>query len=191
MTPFLSRTTALSTAVLLCLTMDFSIQPSFADGCACCGSRFHNDCRVCQGLRARSAGGCADCGRFGCRGCGGWGCRPGKVPSYWAALNGTCPNCVPRQYANPDLFYNFYANTNCGGATAGMYPCPYPAPEQVGHTYYTYQPFMPHEFLYPHERTYHSYYDGGRGLTRTKADWSIAPGYAIKQHLKYMFEIPR
>jgi hypothetical protein len=25
---------------------------------------------------------------------------------------------------------------------------------------------MPHEFMYKHHRTYHQYYDGGRGLTR-------------------------
>ncbi len=42
-----------------------------------------------------------------------------------------------------------------------------PRTANVGHTYYTYQPFMPHEMLYKHKRTYHRYYDEGRGLTRT------------------------
>lgn len=48
-----------------------------------------------------------------------------------------------------------------------MYMAPGPVPAHVGHTYYTYQPFMPHEMLYKHKRTYHRYYDEGRGLTRT------------------------
>jgi len=39
-------------------------------------------------------------------------------------------------------------------------------PPNVGHVYYTYEPLYPHEMLYPHHRTYHRYYDDGRGLTR-------------------------
>ncbi len=62
-----------------------------------------------------------------------------------------------------DLFYNYYY-PNCPGAVAAgggvpvqMYPCPLPVPQRVGHTYITYQPLLPHEFMYPHSRTYHRY----------------------------------
>lgn len=80
-------------------------------------------------------------------------------------------NCHDRGYPRPDLFYNFYAHGPCGGYPAQMYVAPKPVPANVGHTYITYQPLMPHEFMYKHHRTYHQYYDGGRGLTRAKVIW--------------------
>ena len=52
-----------------------------------------------------------------------------------------------------------------------------PVPAWVGHTYYTYQPFLPNELLYQHHRTYYRYYDQGRGLTRTAISWSRPPIY--------------
>lgn len=79
--------------------------------------------------------------------------------------------CRPYQYGNPDLFYNFYVPPTCGGIGAELYISPVPVPANVGHTYYTYQPFMPHEMLYKHHRTYHRYYNEGRGLTRTSVRW--------------------
>jgi hypothetical protein len=79
--------------------------------------------------------------------------------------------CRDYQYGNPDLFYNFYVPPTCGGVGVGIYPAPLPVPAHVGHTYYTYQPLMPHEFLYQHHRTYHRYYNEGRGLTRTSVHW--------------------
>jgi hypothetical protein len=79
--------------------------------------------------------------------------------------------CRDRSYPQPDLFYNYYVHGPCGGYPAQMYVSPRPVPPHVGHTYLTYQPLMPHEFLYKHNRTYHQYYDGGRGLTRTKVVW--------------------
>ena len=36
-----------------------------------------------------------------------------------------------------------------------------PTPPLVGHTYNTYPPLMPHEFLYHHHRTYYKYYHNG------------------------------
>jgi hypothetical protein len=48
-----------------------------------------------------------------------------------------------------------------------LYVSPRPVPPWVGHTYITYQPLMPHEFMYSHHRTYHRYYNGGQGLNRT------------------------
>ncbi len=80
-------------------------------------------------------------------------------------------NCARNHYGNPDLFANYYAQANCGGIAAQMYIAPVPVPATMGHTYYTYQPFMPHELLYKHHRTYHRYYDEGRGFTRTHIRW--------------------
>ena len=77
--------------------------------------------------------------------------------------------CGP--YSRPDLFYNYYVPpVSCGGyggVGAELYLCPRPTPPLVGHTYITYQPLYPHEFMYGHHRTYHRYYNGGQGLNRT------------------------
>jgi len=89
----------------------------------------------------------------------------------------TCPHCRGAsecrgpEHGNPDLFYNFYVPPTCGGVGARMYVAPVPVPAVVGHTYYTYQPLMPHEFLYRHQRRYHRYYNEGRGVTRTSVIW--------------------
>lgn len=57
-----------------------------------------------------------------------------------------------------DLFYNYYQSGSImGGVPAQMYLSPRPVPPLVGHTYITYQPLMPHEFLYRHDRTYRRY----------------------------------
>jgi len=99
---------------------------------------------------------CPDCGRFDC----GRGCR-----------GETGTPCFPYgDNHRPDLFYNYYVPPNCG-VGAQMYVAPLPVPPKVGHTYYTYQPLMPHEFLYPHTRSYHRYYDRNRGLNRTVVSW--------------------
>jgi len=37
----------------------------------------------------------------------------------------------------------------------------------MGHTYTTYQPFMPHEYMYQHHRSYWTH-NPGNGWTRTK-----------------------
>ena len=95
----------------------------------------------------------------------GSGGQPGLLHHHRVA------ECREYQYGNPDLFYNFYIPPTCGGVGAELYPSPFPVPAHVGHTYYTYQPFMPHEFLYKHHRTYHRYYNEGRGLTRTSVRW--------------------
>jgi len=58
----------------------------------------------------------------------------------------------------PDVFYNFYTPPVPVGPYPGMgaqlYVAPRPVPPRVGHTWYTYPPFMPHEFLYKHRRKY-------------------------------------
>jgi hypothetical protein len=93
----------------------------------------------------------------------------------WAGPGGcrTCNNgnCQYRFYGQPDLFYNYYAWPSCTGLGAQLYISPRPVPPHVGHTYITYQPLMPHEFMYHHHRTYHRYYNGGQGLNRTKVTY--------------------
>ena len=70
-----------------------------------------------------------------------------------------------------DLFFNFYVPPcYAGGVGAEIYPCPRPTPPSVGHTYVTYQPLMPHEFLYRHSRTYVHKHPTGQ-VTRTKVNW--------------------
>jgi hypothetical protein len=58
----------------------------------------------------------------------------------------------------PDVFYNFYTPPVPAGPYPAMgaqlYVAPRPVPPRVGHTWYTYPPFMPHEFLYKHRRKY-------------------------------------
>lgn len=54
-----------------------------------------------------------------------------------------------------DLFYNHYVPNYHGGPPAQLYLSPRPTPPLVGHTYITYQPLMPHEFLYRHYRVYY------------------------------------
>jgi hypothetical protein len=80
-------------------------------------------------------------------------------------------DCRYRGYGQPDLFYNYWENPNCGGMGAAMYISPRPVPAYVGHTYITYQPLMPHEFMYHHHHRYHRYYNDGRGLTRTSVKY--------------------
>ena len=72
---------------------------------------------------------------------------------------------------NQDLFYNYYVAPGAGGVPAQLYLSPRPTPPLVGHTWITYQPLMPHEFLYTHHRTYHRYYNGGQGLNRTSVHY--------------------
>ena len=76
-----------------------------------------------------------------------------------------------RQRVAPDLFYNYYVPPGYyGGVGAQLYLCPVPTPPLVGHTYVTYEPLMPHEFLYPHCRKYRRYHADGT-VTRTCVMW--------------------
>ena len=81
--------------------------------------------------------------------------------------------CGP--YSRPDLFYNYYVPpVSCcdrGAEGAELYVSPRPTPPLVGHTYITYQPLMPHEFMYHHHRCY--YRDNGpyAGITRAYVWW--------------------
>ena len=68
-----------------------------------------------------------------------------------------------------ELFYNHYVGAPAP-VPAQVYLSPRANPPLVGHTYITYQPLMPHEFLYHHKRTYYKHYPHG-GHTRTYVRW--------------------
>jgi hypothetical protein len=78
---------------------------------------------------------------------------------------------VARERYTGDLFYNYYVPP-CpwSGTGAQLYVAPRPAPLYVGHTYFTYQPLLPHEFLYRHHRTYWNFHADG-DVTRTLVSW--------------------
>ncbi len=97
-----------------------------------------------------------------------------------------------RAYGRPDLFYNYYTQGNRNRVHAQMYLAPRPVPPNVGHTFTTYQPFMPHEMLYKHTDRYHNYYDGGRGMNRTKARYYYPPVRQAASNFYWnMLRIPR
>ncbi|TWT73585.1 hypothetical protein Pla123a_39210 [Posidoniimonas polymericola] len=74
-----------------------------------------------------------------------------------------------------DLFYNYYVGPGPSGAAAQLYVSPLPVPEHVGHTYNTYQPFYPHEYMYGHQRAYYSHQPGA-GWTRTNVRYNTGGG---------------
>jgi hypothetical protein len=90
---------------------------------------------------------------------------------------------VVRHSAAGDLFYNYYAPP-VGACSVGaeMYPCPRPVPPWVGSTYITYQPLMPHEFLYQHHRVYHTEHLSAPP-TRTSVHWRSC--FEIKHHAQF------
>ncbi|QEG24532.1 hypothetical protein [Mariniblastus fucicola] len=75
------------------------------------------------------------------------------------------------------LFSQYTTQGAASSATAGMYPAPHSVPQNVGGSYYTYQPLMPHEMMYTHSRNYYnyfndsSYYGGGGSLNITSVRW--------------------
>lgn len=88
----------------------------------------------------------------------------------WTAMGSRSP-AADRGQVPPDLFYNYYVPPDAGaGLGAKLYVCPRPTPPFVGHTYFTYEPLMPHEFLYPHARVYTRYHEDG-SFTRTRVHW--------------------
>ncbi len=67
------------------------------------------------------------------------------------------------------LFSNYYTVPGVPGTPAQLYLSPRPTPPLVGHTYITYPPFMPHEYLYRHHRTIASANpDGSRTMVRMR-----------------------
>jgi len=90
-------------------------------------------------------------------------------------VSGSGAGGMRRGFGRPDLFYNYYTQGNSNTTNAQMYLSPMPVPANVGHTFYTYQPFHPHHMLYAHKDRYHKYYDNGRGMNRTRATYSYPP----------------
>ncbi|MFK7735587.1 MAG: hypothetical protein AB8B50_06155 [Pirellulaceae bacterium] len=91
----------------------------------------------------------------------------------------------------PQLFANQYTQGMANQATAQMYVAPVPVPPWVGHTYYTYQPFYPHEMMYGHSRRYHNYYDNGNGMNRTRVHYSTAPVQTAVRGMFKGISLPR
>jgi hypothetical protein len=121
-------------------------------------------------IPAEQANACStdDCGPEGaCRGAGSGG-RLGlrsRVSDYASG------QMIDRAYGRPDLFYNFFTQGYYNRANAQMYLSPLPIPPNVGHTFYTYQPFYPHHMLYTHKNRFHRTYDHGRGMNRTHVSY--------------------
>ena len=66
-----------------------------------------------------------------------------------------------------------------------MYLSPQPVPPFVGHTYFTYQPFYPHEYMYWHKNRLHKFYYNGRGKNRTKAVYYAPPIHTAIENLNW------
>lgn len=101
-----------------------------------------------------------------------------------------------RHSTAPDLFYNYYVPPGpYGGVGAELYLCPRPTPPLVGHTWITYQPLMPHEFMYTHKRSYVRR-NPGAGVTRTTVRYgssffdSHLPPYIDGKICKHIFINP-
>ena len=102
------------------------------------------------------------------------------------------PYCQRRGFGQPDLFYNYYTQGAANCTNAQLYLSPQPVPPNVGHTFYTYQPFYPHHMMYWHKDRYHNYYDGGRGMNRTRAVYYSPPIHTAVQNLYWnYFRLPR
>ena len=82
----------------------------------------------------------------------------------------------------PNYLFSQYTTQGQGATSAGKYVAPHPVPAHVGHSYYTYQPLMPHEMTYEHERNYYNYYNdnsfkgGGPSLNVTSVRWQNGHG---------------
>jgi hypothetical protein len=107
-----------------------------------------------------------------------------------AGAYGTSAGMVGRRHNPPDLFANYYTQGQANQINAQMYIAPVPVPPWVGHTWNTYQPFAPHQFMYTHSHRYHHYYDQGRGLNRTHVSYRPA-AHQVVRDIYMNFRIPR
>jgi hypothetical protein len=94
-------------------------------------------------------------------------CTLGAIAQSANADNGWNGRRVVSHQRPNDLFYNSYVGPQPSGTAAQMYVAPVPVPQAMGHTYVTYQPFMPHEYMYQHHRSYWTHHPGN-SWTRTK-----------------------
>lgn len=121
----------------------------------------------------------------------------GDIPADGSVIDGGVVGgggLVPgdRTYGQHDLFYNYYTQGNANRANAQMYLSPQPVPPNVGHTFYTYQPLYPEEYLYWHKNKFHNYYDNGRGMNRTRAVYYAPPARtAISNFYWNKIRLPR
>ena len=172
------------------------------DGCSSCQSAgVDSGPGICSGCKRRthrrqlpyaySAGpvrnliGCMRCGR-GIHSCGitRGGLRR-RLSSRRAAAESVTP--LGPNANSPDLFYNYYQGANAEH-TAGMYPAPYAIPSITGQTYFTYQPFLPHEYMYSHSRSYYRMYNFNRRLNRTHVTYKPNAGASMRQMFHSIFE---
>jgi hypothetical protein len=88
-----------------------------------------------------------------------------------------------------NLFSQYATQPGASSTTAGMYPAPHYVPAQMGQSYYTYQPLMPHEMMYQHSRNYYNYYNtggyngGNDSLNKTTVRWQS--GYNHMGHMPF------
>lgn len=116
-------------------------------------------------------------------------CGGGYVPSGYTGGMDSFGNMIGR--GTQPLFDNYFTRGYANQAEAAMYISPTGVPGWVGHTYNTYQPLYPHQFLYAHKDRYHSYYDQGMGLNRTSAHYYSPPVRTAGKKIYKMLEIPR
>jgi hypothetical protein len=94
--------------------------------------------------------------------------------TVWGLVSGMAAPAraeLVRHSAPDDLFYNYYVPpVGAGSVGAELYLCPRPTPPLVGHTYITYQPLMPQEFLYKHYRHYTTKHEDA-SRTTTSVRW--------------------
>ena len=117
-------------------------------------------------IAARSSRGNESCAGSRC-GRGVLGCRGGPGAGYVG-------------YREPPVY--------CG-MPAPSYPVPYPVPQNVGQTRFTYPPMMPHHSL-PHYR--HTYsYRHAPGMSRTTVHWRPTTLLNGLAKLHHVIELPR
>ncbi len=133
-----------------------------------------------------------NCGSVGVAdGFGGYGSVPfgSQIRSSTYATNGGYGTWGHRQVQ--PLFDNYFTHGSANQADAALYVSPVGVPGWVGHTYITTQPLYPDEFLYQHKDRYHSYYDNGAGLNRTKAKYWAPPVRSAAKQIHHKLELPR
>jgi hypothetical protein len=122
---------------------------------------------------------------------GGYGSAPfgSQIRNPVYAANGGYGYWGHRQVQ--PMFDNYFTHGAANQADAALYVSPVGVPGWVGHTYIPYEPLRPDEFLYQHKDRYHSYYDGGVGLNRTKAKYWAPPIHTAAQKIYHKIELPR
>ena len=110
----------------------------------------------------------------------------GMTSTAVQAQNGFSP-----MYNSADnVFNNYFTQGSANQATAAAYISPVGVPGWVGHTYITYEPLYPHEFMHHHSHRYHSYYDGGAGLNRTSVHYYSPPARTAATRVFKMIQLP-